>query len=388
MENTSGNKKQKFKFYQLGLVGLLALLAVGFFDNPMKAKTKLEAKNVTIIENEAITFKFWTWFTADETKDDAYYRQEFKKYKENGFHAVLINTGTDADLLKKVAPFATEVGLEVHAWMFTVNRPGDKIAEKHPEWYAVSRDGKSCYDQPPYVGYYKWLCPTREESRDHILSLVSGLAAVDGVASVHLDYIRYSDIFLPIGLLPKYNLEQNTELPRFDFCYCDVCLAAFEEEHHKNPKDFEHPEIDIEWKNFRLNKVKSIVDEAYEIAHENGKLLTSAVFPYPEMADHMVRQRWDKWNVDVVLPMIYHGFYNEELDWIGYATKQGVADLKGRQTELHTGLYLPDFDDKTLEKAILIAKKNGAKGVSVFDGPALKDNQLQVIKKLSKKFNP
>lgn len=349
---------------------------------------KKQDKNVVEMQ-DAVTdsFTFWTWTSASEEKEDTAYQEEFAKYSANGITDVLINTGTDPELLKRIVPFAKKEGLNVHAWMFTVNRPGDAIAEQHPEWYAVSRNGKSCFDEPPYVGYYKWLCPTRKESKAHILSLVEGLAKVEDVASVHLDYIRYSDIFLPIGLLPKYNLEQEVELPEFDFCYCDVCVAEFEKEHHKNPKESKNPAIDMEWKQFRLNKVKAIVDEAYTIAHNNNKILTAAVFPYPEMADHMVRQRWDKWNVDKVLPMIYHNFYNEEIDWIGYATGQGVKDLKNSNTELHTGIYVPNMSVSDLEKAILLAKDNGAKGVSIFDGNALTDEQYAVIKKLSKKFN-
>jgi uncharacterized lipoprotein YddW (UPF0748 family) len=329
-------------------------------------------------------FTFWTWITADSTRTDDSFKEEFRKYASNGIDAVLINTGADPGLLSRLTPLARDSGLEVHAWMFTVNRPGDKIAEQHPDWYAVSREGKSCYDEPPYVGYYKWLCPTREASRNHILNLVEGLAGVDGVASEHLDYIRYSDIFLPVGLLPKYNLVQDTELPEFDFCYCDVCLSEFEKVHHKNPLHSENPSLDMEWKNFRLNRVKAIVDEAYEIAHNNGKILTAAVFPYPEMADHMVRQRWDKWKIDKVLPMIYHNFYNEEIDWIGYATKQGVADLKEKDTELHTGIYVPEMSVQEIEDAIHHARENGAKGVSFFDGPALTAEQLEAIRKFNK----
>ncbi|SIQ17560.1 family 10 glycosylhydrolase [Maribacter ulvicola] len=334
--------------------------------------------------NKEKDFKFWTWITANKTRSDESFNEEFKKYSENGLQALLINTNGDPELLARLVPIAKKYNLEVHAWMFTINRPGDKIAEQHPEWYAVSRDGKSCYDEPPYVGYYKWLCPTRKESREHILSLIEGLSKVEGVASFHLDYIRYSDIFLPIGLLPKYDLKQETELPRYDFCYCDVCTSEFEKLHHKNPKDFSNPSIDMEWKNFRLNKVKAIVDEAYKITHENGKILTAAVFPYPEMADHMVRQRWDKWNIDAVLPMIYNKFYNEEIDWIGYATKQGVEDLKGRNTELHTGIYVPQMSAEQLKEAIQQAKNNGANGVSFFDGPAITEEQWQIIKSSQK----
>jgi hypothetical protein len=51
----------------------------------------------------------------------------------------------------------------------------DSIALQHQEWYMVSKGGKSCLTRP-YVDYYQWLCPTRKESRNHVLSLVEGLA--------------------------------------------------------------------------------------------------------------------------------------------------------------------------------------------------------------------
>lgn len=380
MENLVVMKQKSKPFMSLIFSFLIGLTIVSCdFKESVKDAKLVE----DIVKDE---FQFWTWTSANAKKSDEAYQQEFAKYRANGISDVLINTGTDAELLARITPIAKKEGLDVHAWMFTINRPGDKIANEHPEWFAVSRDGKSCYDEPPYVGYYKWLCPTRAESKAHILSLVEGLAKVEGVTSVHLDYIRYSDIYLPIGLLPKYNLKQETELPEFDFCYCDVCIETFEKEHHKNPKDFENPAIDMEWKQFRLNKVKAVVDAAYEIAHKNNKILTAAVFPYPEMADHMVRQRWDKWNIDKVLPMIYHGFYNEEIDWIGYATGQGVKDLKNTNTELHTGIYIPGMSANELEKAILLAKENGAKGVSFFDGGALKEEHLAVIKRLKNKL--
>lgn len=325
-------------------------------------------------------FKYWVWTTAQKNKQNIAYKEEFEKYKNNGIDAVLINTEADADLLARITPIAQKVGLEVHAWIMTMNRPGDQEALKHPEWYAVSREGKSCHDTRPYVGYYQWLCPTRKESREHIFKLLENLAKVEGVASVHLDYIRYSDIFLPIGLLPKYNLVQDEELPEFDFCYCDACIEEFEKIHHKNPKEMKNVAIDMEWKQFRLNKVKSIVDEAYKIAHKHHKKLTAAVFPYPEMADHMVRQRWDKWNIDMVLPMIYHNFYNEELDWIGFATAQGVKDLKNTNVQLHTGVYVPAMSAKDITESVHLAKENGAKGIAFFDGGALKPEHLEAIK--------
>ncbi|MGM8362172.1 family 10 glycosylhydrolase [Flavobacterium sp. ARAG 55.4] len=331
------------------------------------------------------TFDFGVWTTADSKKTDEEYTAEFKKYKEAGIDEVLINTNTDPVLLNRLVPIAQEQGLKVHAWIMTMNRPGDSVALQHPDWYMVSRSGKSCFDERPYVDYYQWLSPSHPEARQHIYDLLEALAKVKGIESVHLDYIRYPDVFLPVGLLPKYNLEQNTELPDYDFDYSDASVNAFMKEFGRDPRKMEHPEIDMEWKQFRLNQIKNIVDHAQEIAHKHGKKLTAAVFPYPEMADHMVRQRWDKWNIDEVYPMIYHNFYNEEINWIGYATKQGVTDLQGKQTQINTGIYIPGLQsDKELKDVILLAKENGAKGVSFFDGNALTAENLKTIKETKK----
>lgn len=354
----------------------LAVCCVGC--NPAQEKEVQEKGSISP------AFKYWAWMGSNAETPDSSYVSRFRELKDGGIDAVLINTNTDTTLLSRITPLALNEGLEVHAWIMAMNRPGDTVALQHPDWYAVSRDGKSCFDTRPYVNYYQWMCPTRKESREHVLSLAENLARVKGISSVHLDYIRYSDIFLPIGLLPKYDLVQEEELPEFDFCYCDVCVATFEEEHHKNPRDLKDPALDMEWKQFRLNRIKSVVDEAYERVHAHGKKLTAAVFPYPEMADHMVRQRWDKWKIDAVLPMIYHNFYNEEVDWIGYATGQGVKDLEEKQTVLHTGLFVPALSAAELEMAVKEAKDHGAKGVALFDAGALKPEHLEVIRELKK----
>lgn len=346
--------------------------------NPKKESAETVKRDMTVEKD--VPFKYWNWITVGHKKSDSAYTAHFKKLKGYGIDAVLINSGADPKLLGRVAPLAMEEGLEVHAWMFTTNRPGDSIALQHPDWYMVSRSGKSCFDQRPYVNYYQWLSPSHPEARNHILSLIEGLAKVEGVTSVHLDYIRYPDVYLPIGLLPKYDLKQEEELPDFDFDYSDASVEKFMEIHHKDPREMENPAIDIEWKNFRLNEIKSLVNDAYEVVHKHDKKLSAAVFPYPEMAGHMVRQRWDKWNIDIVLPMIYYNFYNEELDWIGYATAQGIQDLEGRSTELHTGLYTPKLTPSDLKLAIDYVKENGAAGVSFFDDYTLSDEQFEIIK--------
>jgi len=382
MENLGNYKKRIMKNYFKVFV-LISVLVFTSCNKETKREIK-EGVKTTVEKVSTIAkpkFDFGVWITANSKRTDSTYVEEFKKYSSAGINEILINTNTDPKLLSRLVPIAKKEGLKVHAWIMAMNRPGDSVALQHPDWYAVSKNGKSCFDTRPYVDYYQWLCPTRKESREHVLYLVEELAKVEGIESVHLDYIRFPDIFLPIALLPKYKLKQDVELPQFDFCYCNICLDEFEKLHHKNPLKSKNTSIDMEWKQFRLNAIKKIVDDAYKIVHNYDKKLTAAVFPYPEMADHMVRQRWDKWNIDKVYPMIYHGFYNEEIDWIGFATKQGVNDLIGMNAKLSTGVYLPPFNSANeLKEAIMYAKNNGANGVTFFDGPALTDEYLKAIK--------
>ena len=76
-------------------------------------------------------------------------------------------------------------------------------------------------------------------------------------------------------------------------------------------------------------------------------------------------------------------FYRENINWIGFATKQGVSDV---DFPIVSGLYAPALrNPEDLEKAILISKKNGAKGISIFTADGLNKEQQKVFIKLSKK---
>ena len=79
-----------------------------------------------------------------------------------------------------------------------------------------------------------------------------------------------------------------------------------------------------------------------------------------------MRQDWTNWNLDGVCPMIYHGFYKEQVSWIGDAVAEGIHFLCGK-FPLYAGLFLPDFkSDNELEQGIKTALKNGASGIVLF----------------------
>lgn len=319
-------------------------------------------------EPDKTDFTIATWVHGSQTMDSSVWIPKLAHYDSLGISEILV--GGSPEFLQELVELAARHQIRVHAWMWTLNRPNDTIANKHPEWYAVNRNGDNSLEYRAYVDYYQWLSPFHPEAREYIKNNVRKLLKVDGLASIHLDYVRYVDVILGADLQPKYGLVQGHEMPEYDYGYHPIARTQFKELFGKDPIEMEHPELSTEWRQFRLNAVTSLVNEIAEEVHQSGHHLSAAVFPFPEMSRQMVRQAWDDWNLDYVFPMIYHNFYRENINWIGFATEQGLRDV---DYPLYTGLYLPGFNNsEELKRAIELAKKKGAAGVSLFTVDGMK----------------
>jgi uncharacterized lipoprotein YddW (UPF0748 family) len=307
--------------------------------------------------------KHWTWVHGDARRTPAEWKQRFTEIRTAGIEAVLVSGG-DAAMLSDAARGA---GLQFHRWIWTLNHSGDAAAKtQHPDWFTVSRNGESSLTKPPYVSYYQWLCPTRPEVREYMRGIVDALAQSRDIDGVHLDYVRHCDVILPVGLWPKYGLVQDHEMAEYDFCYCAVCREMFHAQTGRDPKLLADPSTDALWRMFRWDSVTGLVKVLADAVHARNKPITAAVFPTPTIARRLVRQAWDQWPIDAVLPMLYHAFYNEHLAWIGASVKEGVAALSAGRT-LHAGLYLPDLPPDQLAEAATIALNAGAAGVCTFE---------------------
>jgi uncharacterized lipoprotein YddW (UPF0748 family) len=306
--------------------------------------------------------KNWIWTDSGEKLKADEQKQRFQKFREAGIDAVLFS-GFNADVLS----LAKEQGLETHAWTWTLCRGDKELLEKHPDWYDVNRRGDSAANKPPYVNYYHFLCPSHEEVRDHLAKIFGDIGNTANLDGIHLDYIRYPDVILPVALWKKYNLVQNEELPQFDFCYCEVCRNAFKKQTGEDPLKMTDPTASAAWRQYRYDSVTKLVNQLVEVVHGKRKQITAAVFPTPTLAKKLVRQDWVHWNLDAVLPMVYHSFYNEKPEWIEGAVREGVTALPANRP-LYAGLYLPDLKGDDFDRAVKFAMAGGAKGVSLFGG--------------------
>jgi uncharacterized lipoprotein YddW (UPF0748 family) len=321
-------------------------------------------------------FAGWLWIGRRPEKSPAEWQALFLRLRDAGFRGILVGRAFDAAL----ADAAHSADLEYHQWMWILNRAGDTWArENHPEWFTVSRTGDSTLAVPPYVGYYRWVCPSRAPVRAYLRRLIDEAAARPGLDGIHLDYIRYCDVILPRGLWEKYDLVQDRELPEYDFCYCEECRQQFEDLTGRDPYGLDDPPSDPDWARFRWDSITRVVTELSEVAHARGKSISAAVFATPTLARKLVRQAWDEWPVDRLFPMLYHPAYDQDIPWIGRSVEEGIEALGGSGTELNAGLYLPALAPDELGESIRLTRSAGAAGFSLFDLNPLTDDHLAAV---------
>jgi hypothetical protein len=335
------------------------------------------------------------WLGGPGTATDQELEARFADLKKKGIDSLLYSGGHDPETYRRVGKIAKAAGLEFQAWIPTMIQQDDPKLK--PEWYGVNGLGQSAYDKPACVSYYRFLCPDREEVYLYLADLYGRVAEVPGVDGVHLDFIRFPDVILARGLWKKYGLVMDREYPQFDYCYCDKCVSDFKAGTGIDIKAVKDPSQVEAWKQFRYDLITRLVNRLAKEVHAKGKEITAAVFPGPNsIAKKIVRQEWDKWDLDAFYPMNYNDFYLEGTKWIGAMCKEGVAAL-GNRRPLFSGLFIcpnpakkasePDPENhgllpEELEAAIRESMANGAAGICLFTPDRMTDAHWAVLEKV------
>ena len=348
---------KKMKFTALLLVAIMAVLACS--DNK-----KTEAK--------AEYPMFWTWLGyGSEAKFDSI----CVVMSEMGIDGVMLNAATPDDY-RKAIPIAQKHGIEVYAWLWTMNleHDRDRLVKEHPEWFSVNRKGESLADTKAYVDYYKFLCPALPEVREYIKNKVREYCEVEGLNGIAIDYHRLVDVILPTTLWPKYGIVQDKEYPEWDYGYHPAMIEKFAAMHGYDPREQEDPSTDELWLQFRCDQVTEVANEIAEVVHSYNKVMAASPFPTPAMSRKMVRQDWGKWNLDIVFPMVYHNFYTEDVSFISDCTIENVRD-KNPMTTLYCGLMVDGSPE--VFASMDAALDNGAEGIAIFTVNSLTSPEIR-----------
>lgn len=252
-------------------------------------------------------------------------QQQFRLWKSHGVTGVCIDAH-NLERTREVSARAHAEGLEYHAWVPSMLRSG-----LPHEWYAVNRLGQSADENPSYVNNYRFLDPANPEVQDYLIKQYTEVASLPDVDYVRLDFIRYPDVILAEALSEMYGLEDIVgEYAPADYCYCESCVAAFKRETGIDIRTVENPGEVEAWAQFRCDQLTFFVDKVGRAVHELGKKVSVDVFPGPfTYAEHMVRQQWNQWMVDMFFPMNYNNLYDEGPEWFSGMVEEEVTSAGG-----------------------------------------------------------
>jgi len=339
---------------------------------PLLAIAGIVACSSTKTEKVSEYPMFWTWL---DYRPGVNFDSVCVMMNEAGIDGVMLNAPTPDDY-RVAIPIAHKHGIEVYAWLWTMNLEHDRdvILKEHPEWFSVNRKGESLADTKAYVDYYKFMCPALPEVRDHIKKKIIAYCEVEGLNGIAIDYHRLVDVILPTTLWSRYGIVQDKEYPEFDYGYHPAMIKLFKEKFGYDPREQDDPSTDTKWRQFRCDQITEVANEIAEVVHSYGKVMAASPFPTPAMSRRMVRQDWGKWNLDIVFPMVYHNFYTGDVSFISDCTSENVRD-KNPKTTLYCGMTASDgpimFD--CMDEAL----NNGAEGIAIFTVGRLRSPEMR-----------
>lgn len=324
--------------------------------------------------------KKWIWLRPKLEWTNDQWKKEFDSLKKLGIEAILPEVYNshralfehpiipmEEPWLEKIIPIAKSAGLQVHAWMWSMPQNIPELIEKHPSWFSVSRNNQPSNTHPAYVEYYKFMCPCNEEVLAYVASIVEALGKIEDLDGIHLDYIRQPDVILAEALQPKYDIVQDKEYAIYDYPYSTFCRDKFKTLHGIDPLELgDNAPFHKEWRQFRYDAITNLVNNhCVPMARKYNKKITAAVFPNWEN----VRQQWHKWNLDGFLPMLYHGFYNEDHLWISTQVEKNLKLLAEFENPkpIVPGIFLPHCKPEQLKEIMETTQSKGGHGICLFE---------------------
>ena len=336
-------------------------------------------------EHKDIPVYAWCSVKADDTPES--FKAYLQGLKDKGVTGVCVNSSLkDREKIAMASKAAHEVGLVYHAWL-----PCMLQGDMPHSWYAVNALGQSADTNPVYVDYYKALDPHNPQVIDWLVKQYTEIAQIPDVDYVQLDYIRYPDVVLSRGLWAKYNLDMTNYYAPADYCYCKDCVADFEAKVGRKLKS--DPSRDADWAQFRKDVITSLVNKISAAVHALGKKVSADVFPGPaSYAEWMVRQEWNKWDVDEFFPMNYNDFYLTDTKWVARITAEEVCAAGGKP--VYSGLFIcRDWQNKAslvdpensglvpseVQPAVIGAMDNGATGICLFTPDSMTEDHWAAL---------
>ena len=260
-----------------------------------------------------------------------------------------------------------KVGVEVHAWVenffvgYGTDYTASPILANKPHWASVNYDGSTV--QRSELNYL-FMDPANPEVQRYLKQIYSEIIQTTDVASIHLDYIRYS---------VAKNVTSSNATNNLDTGYSEFAEAEFKQlyGHTGNLRQLvvSSPTIANQWKAYKTQVISDFVEGIYyTIKRIDPKVSISiAIFGNVSNAINEKMQDWGSWTedgfIEIIMPMSY---YQSSLT-VGSETKR-LTDLVGNNAFSYAGLaptymgYNAHYNTTQIQASL----SNGAQGTAFF----------------------
>jgi uncharacterized lipoprotein YddW (UPF0748 family) len=287
-------------------------------------------------------------FEDNEKEATQHLKELLNKYDEIGinnifcFYTMMDQHQKKWDFLEVLLKEAHQRNIKVHSIFCPgggVKLEGEII--EHPEWLIRGKKGE----------IYTKLNLANPEAREYLKRQIIEALKYD-IDGIHLDYIRFQ-------------INQG-------FSYDKATCEAFKKESGYSPLEIRNQDcgsmVWCEWIKWNAKQVTTLVREVKEIIDKSGKdvVLGVDVFPDPETAKILIGQDWELWAkeglVDIICPMQY----TNDLDVFRKSVKRAVKATDGTP--------------EGVVQEVIIAREEGADGVTFFSGTSLTDEFMEKLK--------
>ena len=281
----------------------------------------------------------------------------------NGYRDETVDYGNN--LLVAFIEEAKAFDIEVHAWVenffvgFGTDINGSPILQAKPEWAQFNHDGTI---PQKFETNYLFMDPANPEVREYLKQLYVEMAGFEGVASIHLDYIRY-----PVNTNPRSATNNG-----------DTGYSAIAEREFKYLYGYtgdlrtlviENAQAARDWQAYKTSTISSFVSNVFRrIKSEHPDVyLSTAIFGNVDNAIQTKNQDWKSWidkgYIEMILPMAY---YQSSLTVRNEAQK--LNEIVGSNAFSYVGIaptYM-GFNDHLNTTQIHASLDAGSQGVTFF----------------------
>ena len=338
----------------------------------VKAESILDTSSIDSILNFSTSHNINKLFFQVRSRGDALYNSSLVPRHEN--------LDSLFDPLDYVINKAKNTNIEIHAWFNTYilwsskYKPRDlnHFYYKCDDCFEVDLNGKSDksielnqFHSSNWEGIY--LSPMHPDVNNHLFNVLNELIYTYDIDGIHLDYIRYQDMF---------------------YGYNEFGLIEFENIYSINPIDLKRgiiserygysqdyvDSIKYEWQKFRINKINEFVRSIKYLIINNSLDIELSAAVKPDLLEAKYRwyQDWSAWINEDLVDFCVIMNYNTDLNKYN-AINTIISNQIKNKNKINIGLSAFNQSSNSISNKIIISRLDGYNNFSLFPYSIEKD---------------